>query len=64
MNYMVALMPLFVADFAACWDEQVVASDAAPHGMGMCSTDAETSRAVALVRWEERWRYRRIEPHE
>jgi hypothetical protein len=58
------LVPLLVADLRRPWSPTITASDASPSGWGVCERVLNPGVAQLHGRWQERWRYRRLEPSE
>ena len=58
------LVPLLFASIRNSWSETVYCSDASPDGHGLCARDMPEHEVAAIGRWNERWRYRRLEPHD
>lgn len=48
--------------FVDHWAEDVLCSDASPDGHGLCSQRLPAEVTNSIGRWNERWRYKRLEP--
>jgi hypothetical protein len=60
----VGIIPLLGANIGRPWSPRVVATDASPRGWGICSAVMDPKLVHQDGRWNERWRYRRLLPHE
>ena len=60
----IGILPLLVADLRIPWSTVATATDASPEGWGVCETELLADDACSCGRWQERWRYRRLEPGE
>ena len=58
------LIPLLFADLRKQWSETVHCTDASPDGYGVCTRSLEAKHVESMGRWNERWRFRRLEPDE
>ena len=59
-----SLLPLASANLFANWFPRVACIDAAPNGMGGCFKTLAPEWCEEVGKWEERWRYRRLNPAE
>ena len=53
----VALLPLAAVCLDRAWDSDVRATDAAPHGLGVCKSAWASRSVVEVGRVAKRWRY-------
>lgn len=58
------IIPLLVADLRRPWSDVISASDASPTGWGICEHQSSSRIAQQHGAWQERWRYRRLDPSE
>ena len=58
------ILPLLVADLRRPWTTTVTATDASPEGWGVCEREADLQQVQAIGKWQERWRFRRLDPSE
>ena len=58
------LIPLLFADLRKQWSETVHCTDASPDGYGVCTRSLDAKHVESMGRWNERWRFRRLEPDE
>lgn len=58
------IIPLLVGDLRRQWSDVITASDASPSGWGLCEMDSSPVVAQLHGRWQERWRYKRLDPGE
>lgn len=56
------IIPLLFASIRRPWSDDVLCSDASPDGHGLCSRHLPTNVIDSIGRWNERWRYKRLEP--
>ena len=56
------LIPLLNASIRRPWADDVLCSDASPDGHGLCSQRLNPDVTNSMGRWNERWRYKRLEP--
>ena len=56
------LIPLLFADLRKQWSETVQCTDASPDGYGVCTRSLDAKLVESMGRWNERWRFRRLEP--
>ena len=55
------IIPLLFADLRRDWSDEVHCTDASPDGFGVCSTFASVDEVQNVGRWNERWRYKRLQ---
>ncbi|CAK9019752.1 1 [Durusdinium trenchii] len=58
------IVTLLVGDLRRQWSSVITASDASPSGWGICELESSPLVAQLHGRWQERWRYRRLDPGE
>ncbi len=56
------LVPLLFASIRRDWSDEVFCCDASPDGYGICSRTIDSRDVSRVARWNERWRYRRLDP--
>lgn len=56
------LIPLLFADLRREWSETVHCTDASPDGYGVCTRSLDAKLVESMGRWNERWRFRRLDP--
>eukprot|EP00435_Cladocopium_sp_Y103_P007924 s2848_g2.t1 len=56
------IVPLLFASIRRPWSDEVLCSDASPDGHGLCSRHLPMNVIDSIGRWNERWRYKRLEP--
>jgi len=61
---MSALTMLLGSDLSRPWSETVTCSDASPWGLGVCEKSVPCDKVAEMGRWQERWRFKRLEPNE
>ena len=60
----VGLLPLLYGDLRRPWSEKVFCSDASPEGFGVCQTELPVEQVQSIGRWQEKWRFRHLDPSE
>lgn len=60
----IGLIPLLVGDLKRPWSTGLLCSDASPNGYGICERFLPSSDVEQLGRWQDRWRYRHLDPAE
>ena len=58
------LLPLLYGDLRRPWSEKVFCSDASPEGFGVCQTELPLEQVQSIGRWQEKWRFRHLDPSE
>ena len=58
------LLPVLSGNLGRSWSSEVGATDAATNGWGMCERKLDPGQVRAIGVWNERWRFRRLEPSE
>ena len=60
----VGILPLFIAPLGQPWCERVVVTDASPTGWGICQAVLPPEQVREIGKWNERWRFKRLDPSE
>lgn len=58
----IGLVPLLHGDLRKHWPPKVFCTDASPFGYGVVSKDFSIADVQEIGRWQERWRYKRLDP--
>ena len=58
------IVPLLTSDLRRPFSSTVTASDASPTGWGLCERELHVDDVACHARWQERWRFRRLDPCE
>ena len=58
------IIPLLFSDLRRPFSTTITASDASPTGWGLCERELDVADVVGHARWQERWRFRRLDPCE
>ena len=58
------ILPLLQTNLRRPWSPEIVCTDASPSGWGVCRAPIKASRAAEMGSWNDRWRYRRLDPDE
>ena len=58
------ILPLCCCDFSKGWSTIVSAIDSSLYGWGVCTTTRTKAEISQAGNWNERWRYKRLDPEE
>ena len=61
---MARLLSLMESDLGAPWSQQVGCTDASMQGIGVCVATMPVDEVAEVARWNERWRFARLDPSE
>ena len=52
------------ANWSRPWSDIATCSDASPNGIGVGERVASVTQIASIGRWNEKWRFKRLDPHE
>ena len=63
-NIFIGILPLLVSDIRRPWSSTISCTDASPAGWGIVERQIGDSVVQSIGKWQERWRFRRLDPSE